>query len=89
MTRKETDTGDEKTPMSVFVHIKEFRSEESLMDFDTLGTELVVQKNVPLPRYNETGIVRDAEQVMPGANDSYVSLCRKHFKMGIIKKSEG
>jgi thymidine kinase len=35
-------------------------------------------------RYNENGIVRDGEQVMLGANDSYVSLCRKHFKMGML-----
>jgi thymidine kinase len=35
-------------------------------------------------RYNEQGIVRDGEQVMLGANDSYVSLCRKHFKMGML-----
>lgn len=37
-------------------------------------------------RYNEKGIVRDGEQVMLGANDSYVSLCRKHFKMGMLGK---
>lgn len=36
-------------------------------------------------RYNENGIVRDGEQVMLGANDSYISLCRKHFKLGILK----
>ena len=33
-------------------------------------------------RYNENGIVREGAQVMLGANDSYKSLCRKHFKMG-------
>jgi thymidine kinase len=33
-------------------------------------------------RYNENGIVREGEQVMLGANDSYKALCRKHFKMG-------
>lgn len=37
-------------------------------------------------RYNEKGIVRDGEQVMLGANDSYISLCRKHFKMGKLRK---
>lgn len=37
-------------------------------------------------RYNENGIVRDGKQVMLGANDSYVSLCRKHFKMGKLTK---
>ena len=36
-------------------------------------------------RYNENGIVRNGEQVMLGANDSYISLCRKHFKLGILK----
>lgn len=35
-------------------------------------------------RYNEHGIVRDGEQVMLAANDSYVSLCRKHFKLGML-----
>ena len=39
-------------------------------------------------RYNESGIVRDGEQVMLGANDSYISLCRKHFKMGILRRPE-
>lgn len=33
-------------------------------------------------RYNEKGIVRDGEQVVLGANDRYISLCRKHFKTG-------
>lgn len=33
-------------------------------------------------RYNKKGIVRDGAQVMLGANDNYVSLCRKHYKMG-------
>lgn len=35
-------------------------------------------------RYNEKGIIRDGEQLMLGANDSYVALCRKHFKMGML-----
>ena len=35
-------------------------------------------------RYNSQGIVRDGEQVMLGANDDYVALCRKHFKMGML-----
>lgn len=35
-------------------------------------------------RYNEQGIVRDGEQVVLGANDNYVALCRKHFKMGML-----
>ena len=33
-------------------------------------------------RYNEQGIVREGEQVMLGANDEYVALCRKHFVEG-------
>lgn len=33
-------------------------------------------------RYNEHGIVREGAQVMLGANDSYIALCRKHFKEG-------
>ena len=38
-------------------------------------------------RYNSKGIVRDGEQVVLGANDSYVALCRKHFKMGMLGPS--
>ena len=33
-------------------------------------------------RYNKNGIVREGAQVMLGANDSYIALCRKHFKEG-------
>lgn len=36
-------------------------------------------------RYNEFGIVRTGEQIVLGANDQYVSLCRKHYNAGIIK----
>ena len=35
-------------------------------------------------RFNGAGIVRDGEQVMLGANDNYVALCRKHFKLGML-----
>ena len=35
-------------------------------------------------RFNGAGIVRDGEQVVLGANDSYVALCRKHFKLGML-----
>lgn len=38
-------------------------------------------------RYNDKGIVRDGEQVVLGANDSYVALCRKHFKLGMLGPS--
>lgn len=30
-------------------------------------------------------VVRDGEQIQMGSNESYVSLCRKHFKTGSIK----
>ncbi|MCR5099727.1 MAG: thymidine kinase [Butyrivibrio sp.] len=36
-------------------------------------------------RYNENGIVRSGEQVVLGANDNYVSLCRYHFKKGMLR----
>ena len=40
------------------------------------------KKAVCNARYNENGIVREGEQVMLGANDQYISLCRKHYKLG-------
>lgn len=34
-------------------------------------------------RYNEEGVaVKEGEQIVLGANDKYVSVCRKHFKEG-------
>ena len=33
-------------------------------------------------------IVREGEQVFLGANESYVALCRRHFRMGMVKKPE-
>lgn len=33
-------------------------------------------------RYNEDGIVRTGDVLQLGANDSYVSVCRHHFKTG-------
>ncbi len=33
-------------------------------------------------------IVREGEQVYLGANESYISLCRKHFKEGILHAPE-
>jgi thymidine kinase len=33
-------------------------------------------------RYNEHGIVREGSQIMLGANDDYIALCRKHFLQG-------
>lgn len=35
-------------------------------------------------RYNESGVVRSGPQVMLGANDNYVALRRKHFKLGML-----
>lgn len=37
-------------------------------------------------RYNENGIVREGSQVMLGANDEYVALCRKHYLAGKLSK---
>ena len=37
-----------------------------------------------MPDIISRGIVRDGEQVFLGANDSYVALCRKHFKLGML-----
>ena len=42
------------------------------------------QKATCNARYNEDGIVRKGEQVMLGANDKYISLCRRHFKLGML-----
>lgn len=39
-------------------------------------------------RYNQDGIVREGAQVVLGANDSYVALCRKHFKLGWLSRAE-
>ena len=39
-------------------------------------------------RYNEHGIVREGAQVMLGANDDYVALCRKHFLEGKLKPDD-
>lgn len=33
-------------------------------------------------RYNANGIVREGSQVLLGANDEYIALCRKHFIEG-------
>lgn len=39
-------------------------------------------------RYNEHGIVRAGEQIMLGANDSYIALCRKHFLAGKLSADD-
>ncbi len=37
-------------------------------------------------RYSEDGhVIREGEQVFLGGNDSYVALCRKHYKEGKLK----
>lgn len=44
------------------------------------------RKATTVARYNENGIIREGKQVELGANDKYVSLCRKHHKEGKIRK---
>jgi thymidine kinase len=39
-------------------------------------------------RYNEHGIVRQGAQVMLGANDEYIALCRKHFLEGKLSRDD-
>lgn len=39
-------------------------------------------------RYNENGIVRQGSQVMLGANDEYIALCRKHFLLGQLTEDD-
>lgn len=40
-------------------------------------------------RYNSNGIVREGTQVMLGANDEYIALCRRHFLEGKLYGPEG
>lgn len=39
-------------------------------------------------RYNRNGIVRTGEQIMLGANDEYIALCRKHFLEGKLSADD-
>ena len=39
-------------------------------------------------RYNENGIVRSGAQVMLGANDEYIALCRRHFIEGKLRADD-
>lgn len=39
-------------------------------------------------RYNKHGIVRSGAQVMLGANDEYIALCRKHFLEGKLSAED-
>lgn len=36
-------------------------------------------------RYDENGIIKEGAQVVLGANNNYISLCRKHFKEGRLR----
>lgn len=47
------------------------------------------KKAVCNARYNQNGIVREGNQIEIGENDRYVSLCRKHFKLGQIEDPRG
>ena len=38
--------------------------------------------------YNAKGIVREGAQIMLGANDEYIALCRKHFLEGKLRPDE-
>lgn len=37
-------------------------------------------------RFNSNGIVKTGEKIMLGGNDSYISLCRKHYMEGKLGK---
>ena len=40
-------------------------------------------------RFNEKGeMITHGDQVVLGANDSYIALCRKHHRMGLLKPEE-
>ena len=40
-------------------------------------------------RFDENGrVLKEGAQVVLGANDSYIALCRKHFRMGMLKPEE-
>ena len=39
-------------------------------------------------RIHDGKIVRDGEQVMMGGNESYIAICRKHFKLGMLSAEE-
>ena len=39
-------------------------------------------------RYADGKIVREGAQIMLGSNESYVALCRKHFKEGKLREEE-
>ncbi|AGA70727.1 thymidine kinase [Desulfitobacterium dichloroeliminans LMG P-21439] len=37
-------------------------------------------------RYNEYGIIREGDQIDLGADEKYISLCRKHHQQGLVRK---
>ncbi|MGP1377056.1 MAG: thymidine kinase [Bulleidia sp.] len=39
-------------------------------------------------RHNKQGIIRAGEQIMLGANDAYIALCRKHFIEGKLSADD-
>lgn len=39
-------------------------------------------------RYNKHGIVRTGEQILLGANDEYIALCRKHYYEGKLSADD-
>ena len=39
-------------------------------------------------RYNQNGIVKEGSQIQLGANDSYVALCRRHYKLGMLSAEQ-
>lgn len=39
-------------------------------------------------RFNEQGIVREGQQVLLGANDEYIALCRKHHREGKLSAND-
>ena len=40
-------------------------------------------------RFNEKGeMITQGDQVVLGANDSYIALCRKHHRRGMLKPDE-
>ena len=47
---------------------------------------LVRQKATCNARYDDHGIIKEGAQVVLGANDKYIALCRKHFKEGNLGK---
>lgn len=46
------------------------------------------QKAANNARIHNGKIVRDGAQVLMGGNESYVALCRKHFKLGMLSPKE-